>query len=353
MSSPQILAPAPAPATATASGPVERQVVMLVYPDFELLDAVGPLEAFATAAGFLQARGLPGYSVQVVAAEAGPVRASSGLELLARRGRAELADPALMSGIDTLLVAGGRGVERACEDPHWRDWLQAGAGRVRRLGSICTGALLLAAAGLLDGRRAVTHWNWCERLARRHPRVVVEPDALYLCDQGVWTSAGVTAGIDLALALIQADHGRALALRVARELVMYLHRPGGQSQFSEPLQAQAMAPRAAVQQVQERVRARPQADLRLETLAALVALSPRHLSRAFVRDTGLTPAAFVEQVRLQQARQLLEQTALPLSRVAQRCGFASADVMGRCFRRRLGLTPLDHRTRFGPPPLDP
>ncbi len=223
--------------------------------------------------------------------------------------------------------------------------LRQQAPQVRRLGSVCTGALLLAHAGLLDGRRAVTHWNWCERLARRYPLVRVEHEPMYLQDGAVWTSAGVTAGIDLALAMIEQDHGAALALRVARELVMFLRRPGSQAQFCADLAAPSTSD-AVIRRVQAHVVAQPRADLSVEALAQLAAMSPRHFARVFKRETGVAPADYVERARLDHVRRRLETGTDAVDLIAVDCGYQSGDVMRRAFLRQLGTTPSDYRERF-------
>ncbi|MDR6292279.1 MULTISPECIES: GlxA family transcriptional regulator [Inquilinus] len=317
---------------------------MLAFPGVELLDVVGPLEVFAAATALQRDAGAPpGYAVEVLAARAGPVRATSGLSVLADRGLDEAGD-----GIDTLLVAGGAGIEAAVADAALVAWLRGMAPRVRRLGSVCTGALLLAEAGLLDGRRAATHWNWCERLSRRYPAVRVEPDPIFIQDGRVWTSAGVTAGMDLALALIEADHGRDLALATARDLVMFLKRPGGQSQFSAALAGQ-IAERPPLRALQDWMLAHPEADLSVPALADRAAMSPRNFARAFLREIGATPAAYVERLRIEAARRRLEETDLPGETVARSCGFGNADGMRRAFLRRIGVAPSDYRERFRPP----
>jgi len=322
-----------------------RRIAVLAYPGVELLDVVGPLEVFAAASALRGKAGAPpAYAVEILAAQAGPVRASSGLAVLADRGLDRAGD-----GIDTLLVAGGAGIEAAVAEPRLVDWLKATAPRVRRLGSVCTGALLLAEAGLLDGRRAATHWNWCERLRRRYPAVRVEPDPIFVQDGPVWTSAGVTAGMDLALALVEADHGRELALATARDLVMFLKRPGGQSQFSAALAGQA-AERRPLQALQEWMLAHPDADLSVPALAERAAMSPRNFARAFRREIGTTPAAYVERLRVEAARRRLEESDLPGETIARTCGFGNGDGMRRAFLRRLGVAPREYRERFRPAP---
>jgi transcriptional regulator GlxA family with amidase domain len=245
-----------------------------------------------------------------------------------------------------VLIAGGAGIDSAAEDPALRAALQAAhASGTCRIGSVCTGAFILAAAGLLDGCRAVTHWNWCARLAARYPALHVEADPIFLVDRGIWSSAGVTAGIDMALAMIERDHGPRLAMRAAQELVMFRRRPGGQSQFSAELAVQAV-PQRPIQQLQEWILANLAADLSVESLAARTAMSARNFARVFRRATGLTPAGFVEQARLQKARELLELSVLPVERIASACGYRSADVLARALQRRLGVGPMDYRQRF-------
>lgn len=312
-----------------------RSVCMLAYDGVEMLDVAGPLEAFATASSLAG----DAYTVEIMAERRGFLRTSSGLRIEATR------DLTGQHPIDTLLVSGGAGVEAACRRRNLVDWVSGSLGRVRRLGSVCTGAILLAEAGLLDGRKAVTHWNWCRRLAERYPGVWVEDDPIFLRDGPVWTSAGVTAGIDLALAMIEEDHGPDLALRTARELVMFLKRPGGQAQFSMELQAQETCS-PPVARIRQRVLSNPAADLSVAALAAEAAMSPRNFARVFAAETGCPPGEFVERARLHRARRLLEETAMPVEQVAHSAGFASGDVMRRAFLRRLGVSPTDYRGRF-------
>lgn len=312
-----------------------RDIALLTFPGFEMLDVVGPLESFATANALR-----PGsYRWRLLAEQPGLVAASSGLSLSVPEGLVNL------SGVDTLLVAGGAGVLEACNAAALLDWLRQMAGRVRRVGSICTGALLLADAGLLAGKRAATHWNWCQRLAARHPDIRVERDAIFICDGGVWSSAGVTAGMDMALAMIEADHGADLALRTARELVMFVKRPGGQAQFSVELAAQRTAD-DAIRQVQDWVIGHLDQDASLSILAERAGMSPRNFSRVFRQATGDSPAQWVETIRLERARRLLEGSGLPVELIASRCGLASGDVLRRLFMRRLGVSPSTYRLRF-------
>jgi len=309
---------------------------MLTFEKFEMLDVVGPLEAFATAAAIAGG----GYGVEIVSAACGTVRAASGLSLETK------AIGETMEEADTLLVSGGIGVIDACGDARLVKWLVDQAANARRLGSVCSGALLLAEAGLLDGRRAATHWKWCDRLAAAHPRIAVDRDSIFVRDGRIWTSAGVTAGIDMALAMIEEDRGSDLALAVARELVVYLKRPGGQAQFSVELQAQN-AGRGAIRAARDWIVAHPEDDLGIDRLAELAHMSNRNFSRVFLAETGRTPGSFVETVRVERACRLLESTGLSIEAVAGRTGFRSGDVMRRAFLRLKSITPGDYRERFG------
>jgi transcriptional regulator GlxA family with amidase domain len=316
-----------------------RKIAVFAYDGVELLDVVGPLETFATASS-LAGGSLSPYAVEVVAEKKGMIRSSSGLAIEATGSLHSLRD------VDTLLVAGGAAIDMVCTRSGVTESIAKHARTVRRIGSVCTGALLLAKAGLLDGRRAATHWNWCKRLSDLHPAVQVEKDPIFICDGNVWTSAGVTAGIDLALAMIEEDHGPDLALRVARELVMFRKRPGGQSQFSIELTAQSTRD-DKIRRVQESILENPAADLSVDALAEQALMSPRNFARVFKRETGYSPAEFTECARLEKARACLESTAISIEEVAATCGFRSADVMRRAFLRHLDVTPTDYRERFG------
>ncbi len=243
------------------------------------------------------------------------------------------------------MIAGGQGVEEAAADPVLVDWVRARATRARRVASVCTGAFLLAAAGLLDGRRAATHWSVCAELARRFPTVHVEPDPIFVRDGSVWSSAGVTAGIDLALALVAEDLGRVVALAVARYLVVFLKRPGGQAQFSAALSLQAAEDRFAA--LHDWISGHLAEDLSLGKLARRAGMSERSFIRHYTAATGLTPARAVEKLRVEAARNLLSDTRLPIKRIAARCGFGSEETMRRSFVRLLASTPQDYRARFG------
>lgn len=318
-----------------------HHVVMLGFPQAQVLDITGPLEVFARTARWLTehrgARQQP-YVTEFVAARAGPVVMSSGLRLVAARRYRDVRDA------DTLLVAGGIGWEAAARDRALLDWLSAQASRVQRLGSICNGAMLLAAAGLLDGRTATTHWAYLDRLAALAPRARIDRDALYVRAGNIYTSAGVTAGMDLALALVEQDHGKAVALAVAQELVLFLKRPGGQSQFSRYLEAQKRDDLFG--ELELWMLENPRADLSVEGLARRVSMSPRHFARQFRARLGASPGAYVRRLRIDRARRRIEEGAARLKQVARDCGFADEQALRRSFQQQLGVTPAEYRARF-------
>ncbi|MCJ2035711.1 GlxA family transcriptional regulator [Methylobacterium sp. J-068] len=318
-----------------------RRIEILAFADVQLLDVAGPLQVFATA-NDLAAPGRPPYAPRLVAARDGRVRSSAGLDLAG-----EPLPPADRP-LDTLLVAGGRGVTDAAAGD-LPGWIAARAPRARRVASVCTGAFLLGAAGLLDGRRAVTHWTHCAELARRYPNIRVEPDPIFIRDGAVWTSAGVTAGIDLALALVEADLGRAAALAVARHLVVFLKRPGGQAQFSTVLALQVLSPEAGAARFEPLhawIAEHLAEELTVARLAEVAGMSPRGFARHYRAATGLTPARALERLRVEAARGLLAETALPVKRVAERCGFGSEETLRRSFFRHVAVTPAAYRGRF-------
>ena len=251
----------------------------------------------------------------------------------------------VVGSIDTLLVAGGAGTRRAASDPRVIRWVRDAAARSRRVTSVCSGAFVLAEAGLLDGRRATTHWEWCDTLAQRYPAIDVERDAIFVRDGNTYTSAGVTAGMDLALALVEEDLGAQRAREVAQQLVVFLRRPGGQSQFSAQLAAPA-AERRPIREVQDWIAANPAADLSVARLAERAAMSPRNFARAFRAEVGMTPAAYVESVRVEQARIALEASDAQVETIADHCGFGTVETMRRAFHRRLGVGPAAYRSRF-------
>lgn len=365
------------------------RIAMLVFPGVQMLDVVGPVEVFNEAA---RQCGRPdAYRFDLLAPQAGPVRASNGMVFYANlslggstgdercgsaslhAGTSDCSRAAACGGdsgivdrgggchgaggtndcgsgcgdgnFDTLLVAGSPHIHSLDGETAMLDWLRGQAGRVRRLGSICSGAFLLARAGLLDGKHVTTHWNSSALLARSHPLVHVEADQIYVRDGALYTSAGVSAGMDLALALVEEDFGREVALKTARELVMFLKRPGGQSQFSAHLAAQA-SERDGIREVQRWVLESLAEALSVDDMAARAGMSTRNFSRLFKQDTGMTPADFVENARIDAARRLLEDTMNPLKRVAAWSGFGNPNGLRRAFQRRLGVTPGDYRLRF-------
>lgn len=317
----------------------DRHVVIVGYDGLQTLDAAGPFEVFAGASTVTAARGGTGYRVELVSSAGGVLRAESGMGLcsgpLPRRDRT----------VDTLVLAGGSGVGAARQDTALVSWSRAVAPRCRRVATVCSGALLAAECGLLDGRRATTHWSRAGQLAEEFPAVAVDPDPIYIRDGRVWTSAGVTAGIDLALALVEDDLGTDVARTVARWLVMFLHRPGGQTQFASPVWV-PRADRSPVRAAQERVEASPGADHRLSTLASGASMSVRHFTRVFTDQVGETPGRFVERVRVEAARVRLETTDDGVDVVAAGCGFGTAETLRRVFHRRLGVSPDAYRRRF-------
>lgn len=314
-----------------------RRITVLAFPQVQSIDVFGPVEAFTTAD---RLAGGGAYEVEVVAPSAAPLETSSGVRIVPDRAIAACRGP-----IDTLVVAGGEGVAAALDEARLPRWIAAAAGRSRRVCSVCTGAFLLAEAGLLDGRRATTHWSGCEELARRYPAVEVEPDPIFIRDGKVATSAGVTAGIDLALGLVEEDHGSRLAREAARWLVLYLRRPGGQSQFSVPQEHPAAA-RADLGELREWIGANLDRDLSVAALAERCLMSPRNFARVFREEVGTTPAAYVERLRLERARALLEDGAAPVEEVAARCGFGTVETLRRAFRRGVGVSPSEYRERF-------
>jgi transcriptional regulator GlxA family with amidase domain len=313
-----------------------RRVVLVAFPDVQSLDVTGPLEVFAIA----DRLGLAPYELELVASSAAPLRTSSGLRLVPERAIAACRGP-----IDTLVVAGGLGTAAARRDEALVSWLRAAAARSRRVASVCTGAFLLAKAGVLDGRRATTHWDYCAPLGRNHPEITVEADSIFVRDGHVWTSAGVTAGIDLALALLEEDAGRDAALQVARQLVVFVQRPGGQAQFSSQL-SHPPAERPTLRQLQAWLPDHLDEDLSVEALAERAFMSPRNFARAFRAEIGVTPAAYVAGLRLERARLELESGDVPVEEVARRCGFGTVETMRRTFRRRLHTSPSEYRDRF-------
>lgn len=321
------------------SGGATRIVEVLAYPSVQLLDVAGPLQVFASANEHVaRAGGTPPYLLRVVAKDGEIVMASAGL------GIATGPLPKTGTSGDTLIVAGGRGVDAAAADRFLVNWVRQRAKAVRRVASVCTGAFLLGASGILDGRRAVTHWSYCAELARRFPGIRVEADPIFVRDGPVWTSAGVTAGIDLALALVEEDLGRTVALAVARYLVVFLKRPGGQAQFSEALSLQSSEDEFGA--LHEWINKHLSEDLSVALLAEQVGMSERSFSRHYAATMGVTPARAIERLRVEAARRLLSETRLPVKRISKRCGFGSEETMRRSFLRLLAVNPQHYRSRF-------
>ena len=317
---------------------------MVAFPGVLLLDVVGPLEVLAAASLAADHRGAGrGYVLEVIGPELTSLRATSGLRIGVDRTYADRPEC-----LDTLIVAGGSGSRRAAHDRRVLDYVIAADFRARRLCSVCTGAEILAAAGLLDGRRVTTHWAWASTLAARYPDIEVDPDAIYCRDGRVWTSAGVTAGMDLALALVEDDFGRDLALEVSRYMVFFLKRPGGQSQFSAQLAGQ-IATRDPLRDLQTWIVEHPEEDLSIEQLAGRVAMSPRHFARVFRAEVGRSPGRFVESVRVEAARRRLEESAASVEEIADSVGLGTSETMRRAFLRQLGVGPAAYRDRFSTP----
>ena len=316
----------------------------MATPETEILDLVGPLQVFVRAAEMF-ARENPGspplYSVEVVTTSSHrSFMTNCGLRMIAHKTFRDV-----RGKIDTLLIAGGNAIERDEIDTEVVRWLRKIAGRIRRIGSVCTGALLLARAGLLDGRRATTHWDWCELLIRRAPRADVDPNPIFIRDENIYTSAGVTAGMDLALALVEEDHGSRLALQVARNLVLYLRRPGGQSQFSVALSLQ-LTDRKPLRELESWVLDNLNKPLNVPMMAERVAMSPRNFARVFSKEMKTTPAKFVERLRVEAARRRLEESQNSMETIAGECGFGNINSMRNVFQRALKIAPGHYRRHF-------
>lgn len=309
-----------------------RRVVIVGQPPVQVLDVAGPLEVFSSVSGYDVQIGNPG----------------SGSTLQTHR-RFALTDALPISeitgSIDTLIIAGGPGSETGIYDPVFVSWIAQAAPQCRRIASICTGIFLLAAAGLIEGKEVVTHWRYCDRLAREFPAVLVRPDPIFLKDGAIYTSAGITAGIDLALALVEEDHGHQAALNIARFLVMFLVRPGGQSQFSHMLSHQAVTSRP-LRELQVWMLENLRKDLTVENLADRIGMSARHFTRVCLRETKMNPGQFVDRMRVEAAQQLIDSSEMGLKEIADACGFQTADSMRRTFLRVLGITAGQYMDRF-------
>jgi transcriptional regulator GlxA family with amidase domain len=317
-----------------------HSLLIVLFDDVQSLDVTGPLEVFTGANTARTARGeTEAYTVRTASLGAAPVGTSSGLRLLPE------ADLRTCSPPDTLIVPGGQGTRDP--DPELVEWVRRAAPHTRRTASVCTGAFILGEAGLLSGRRVTTHWNACAALARRFPDAQVDPAPIFLREGGLATSAGVTAGLDLCLALVEDDLGRETALAIARHLVMFLRRPGNQTQFSAQLSAQT-ARRRPLRELQRWISEHPEADLSVEALAERARLSPRQFARAFRTETGTTPGRYVDRVRLEAARRLLEDGEEAVCAVARACGYGTPEAMRRAFLKALGTGPAEYRRRFRP-----
>ncbi len=318
-----------------------RSVVIVAFEGMQPLDAVGPHEVFAGATSVLAGknRRAAGYDLALVSQRGTTITTESGLQLVTSPL------PARRTRIDTLLIAGGEGALSARHSKELVGWIRDAARSCRRLGTVCTGAFIAAEAGLLDGRTVTTHWARARQLADEYPRLDVDPDPIYRRDGTVWTSAGVTAGIDLSLAMVEADYGSDVAQTVARWMVMFLHRPGGQTQFSVPVWV-PRASRSTVRAAQDFIDNHPADDHRLDLLARRAAMSSRHFTRVFTAEVGETPARYVERVRVEAARLELETTASSLDLIATNCGFGTAESLRRAFQRRIGVAPDAYRRRF-------
>ena len=321
-----------------------RRVGFLVFPDCEILDVCGPFEAFHFAdqmLGLLGRTKEPGYQSLVLAAAPGPIRTMSGIEIVATNRYSDVAD-----GLDTLVVVGGTGCEEASKDPALVEWVRSIAPKTRRVASVCSGAFILAAAGLLHHRRVTTHWMYSDLLAKAYPSIEVDANLIFIRDGNIYTSGGITTGIDLALALVEEDVGPEVMLGVARTLIVFPRRSGGQSQFRAHTSVLEKRMRPSVSELQAWMLAHPEADLSVPALADRMAMSPRNFSRLFHSETGLTPAQFAERSRADAARYKLEQTFSPVETIAEECGFGNPERMRRTFQRLFDTSPADYRARF-------
>lgn len=322
-----------------------RRIAMVVYPDCEIVDVTGPMDVFCFANYALRLAGRIAetdsvYSLSLIAEQAGPVRTASGMRLYA-----DLAYEDVPDGIDTLMVTGAPFTVDSWRDEKLKRWLPSMAPRVRRMVSICTGAFVLAECGLLNHRKATTHWLFCEQMASQYRDVQILPDKIFVRDGNIYTSGGVTAGIDLALSLVEEDWGWEVAAGVARGMLIFMRRPGGQSQFSSYVFNEAKT-RKDFRELQAWIVSHPEEDLGVERLAERMAMSPRNFSRVFCQEIGLTPAKFVERVRLEAARNMMLRSDHPMESIASQCGFNNSEQMRRSFQRFLNVTPQEYRSNF-------
>jgi len=320
-----------------------RSIGIVAFPGAEVLDITGPYEVFAFANMILQKEGVSpeaAYTIAVLAEQPGPVMTMTGLQIIADKSFSQID-----KSLDTLLIPGGD-PKVLLANTQVVALIHDMEPKVRRLVSVCTGAFLLAESGLLDGRRATTHWNYCTEFTEKYPRVNLEPDRIFIKEGNILTSGGITSGIDLALAMVEEDWGQKLALAVAQFLVVYLKRPGGQSQFSSYLTREA-SKHSALRDIQAWIMQNPKEDLRVDSLADRIAMSSRNFSRLFLSETGMTPAKFVEMSRIDAARNLLELTRFQIDTIADSSGFKDSENMRRAFIRQLGVNPSEYRKRFG------
>ncbi len=321
--------------------PQLRRIAMLLFDGCDLLDFAGPAGVFHSAARHLIRTGQTSetlYVVEPLSIDGGSVRTEQDITVKTRRA-GDLVD----GKYDTLIVTGGVIDHRSC-DQRLLSWIKANHGKVRRVASVCCGAFILAGAGLLDGHGATTHWEDCSHLKASFPTIDVRPDSIYVHEGNVWTSAGITAGIDMALAMVEEDYGHALAFLVARNLVVFMKRPGGQSQFSAPLQSQSIE--GPLGSVLGWIVENPCEDLRTERLAEKANMSLRNFFRAFEAATGTSPADWVEMARTEVAKRHLEETSAKIEEVAYKAGFSSYEQMRKAFSRRMGVSPTEYRSRF-------
>ncbi|MGH1431144.1 MAG: GlxA family transcriptional regulator [Neptuniibacter sp.] len=314
-----------------------KTIAAFAYRNCQILDVTGPMQVFASAN---KALGHQAYVLQILALDNSPIKTNSGMRLMPDAIYSDAND------IDTLFLAGGFGVKDVVKDADIIAWVEQQAGKVRRLASVCSGAFILAEAGLLTGKKAATHWCACDKLAAGYEDIDVDSDAIWINQGHLYTSAGVTSGIDLALALVEEDYGHSISMEVAKELVVFMKRPGGQAQYSNQLQAQSKATgvvAAAVNYIESNI----SSDLSLERLAEICCISERHLFRLFQKEMGCSPARYLESSRLDLAQKLLTEGTLNNEQVAQRTGMGSGDNLRRIFLRRIGITPSDYKKRFG------
>ncbi len=333
-----------------ASEPKVRNIGIVAYEGMEILDMIAPLDVFSLTDLGIKLLGIHNekvYPHKVLAKKPGPVTAYNGLKIIADCAYSDIEE-----GLDTLIIPGTPDVDCLLSDPSLQNWVRTIAPNVRRIVSVCTGAFLLAESGLLDGRCATTHWAYCDRFSTDYSSVEVQSDRIFLKDDFIWSSGGITSGIDLALALVEEDWGREVALTTAQYMVVYLKRPGGQTQFSAYLVSEK-ANQPDMRSLLMWIMEHPAEDLRVEALSERLAMSPRNFARVFREETGLTPAKFIEKVRIDAARQYLGDTNVRIESAADKAGFRDHEQMRKAFIRNLGITPSEYRARFGPSNLQP